>query len=243
MKQMNLRASMLCLTTIFAASFVTAQPLPVDLAGNVSGVMPSVRLSELLNISLKSQNGESLGQVQDLVFDPVTGQVQFAVLSTGTSRSSGVGTSTTSGITTAPETRSTAAGGQFVAIPWRLVSSSGQGQYIANVDRSKLQSAPTFSNSSWPTIDAAWMQSVNSHYGLSGTSTGRPGNNSGTRTGIGTGIGNPSTPGSVSAPGRPPIGSPGSLRPTPSTTPNTGTGTGTGTGPSGAGGAGGGGGK
>ncbi len=213
MKRTNIRASMLCLTTIFAATFVSAQPLPVDLAGNVSGVVPSVRLTKLINSDLKSQSGESLGRVQDLIVDPVTGQVQFAILSTGASGSSGVGTSTTSRIGTTPGAIGTTAGGPFVAIPWQLVSSSGQGQYVASVDRTKLQSAPTFSSSAWPTIDAAWIQSVNAHYGLSGTGLGRPGSSSGTRTGTGAGIGNPAAPSS-------------------------GTGTGSGSGASGSGGAG-----
>ena len=195
-------------------------------------------MTKLINSNLKSQSGESLGQVQDLILDPVTGQVQFAVLSTGASGSSGVGTSTTSGIGTTPGTIGTTTSGQLVAIPWQLVSSSGQGQYIASVDRTKLQSAPTFSSSSWPTIDAAWMQSVNAHYGLSGTGIGRPGNSSGTGTGTGTGIGNPSTPGSLSTPGRPAIGSPNGLRPAPGTAPSSGTGTGSGTSGSGSGGAG-----
>lgn len=255
MKRSNLRASMLCLTTILAGSFVWAQDdLPVDRAGKISPARPGVRsaydqipstsittqagepvrLSKLMNSSLKSQSGESLGQVQDLIVDPSNGQIQFAVLSTTASGSPGIGTSTTSGIGTIP---GTTAGGQLVAIPWRLVSSSGQGQFTASVDRTTLQSAPTFTSSSWPTMNATWMQSINSHYGVSGTSTGSPGSSSGTGTGTGTGIGNPSTPGLPGTPGTPDIGSPGGLRPIPGATPSSGTGTGTGTGGTGSGGA------
>ena len=236
MKRTNLRASMLCLPTILAASFVFAQNLPVDLAGNISGFTPSVRLTKLINSSLKSQSGESLGQIQDLILDPVTGQVQFAVVSTGASDNLSGGSSRTTGIGT---TSGTTAVGEFVAIPWRLVSSSGQGQFTARVDRAKLQSAPTFSSSSWPTVDAAWIQGVNSHYGLGGVGTGRPGNNSGT----GTGIGNPSTHGSIGTPRTPVAGSPDGSRPSPGTTPNSGAGTGTGAGGGASGGAGSGGGK
>jgi sporulation protein YlmC with PRC-barrel domain len=238
MKRTNRKTSIFCLSAIFTASFVSAQPLPVDLAGNVAGVLPSVRLTKLINSDLKSQSGESLGRVQDVIVDPVTGQVQFAILGTGASSDAGVGTSTTSDIGTTPGATASTAGGQFVAIPWQLVSSSGQGQYVANVDRTKLQSAPTFSSSAWPTIDAAWIQNVNSHYGLSGTSIGRPGSSSGTQTGTGTGIGNPATPGSLNRPGTSAIGSPSGLRVTPGTTPAGGTGAGSGSGASGSGGAG-----
>ena len=248
MKRTNLRASLLCFTTIFAVTFVCAQPLPVDLAGNVAGVTPGVRLTKAINSSLKSKSGESLGQIQDLVLDPVTGQVQFAIVSTD--GSSGIGTSTTSGIGTNPGESGATTRGQLVAIPWQLVSSSGQGHFVASVDRTKLQSAPTFASSSWPTFDGAWMQSVNSHYGLNGTGMGRPGNNPGTGTGTGTGIENPSTPGSLGTPGRPAIGSPNGSRSTPGTAPGSGTGSGTsgsgsgsGAGGAGSGGAGSGGGK
>ena len=233
MKRTNLNASVLWLASIFAASFTCAQNLPVDLAGNVAGVNPSIRLTKLINTSLKSRSGESLGVVQDLIVDPVTGQIQFAILNASAGETSGV--STTSGVGTTPGATGTTVGGQFVAIPWRLVSSSSPGQYTANIDRTKLQSAPTFSGSAWPTLDAAWMRSVDSHYGLSGTSTGRPGSNTGTGTGTGTGIESPSTPSSRGTPG---LSSPSGLRPAPGTAPSGGTGTGTGSGASGSGGAG-----
>ena len=232
MKRTHLRASMLCLASIFTAGFVSAQNLPVDLAGNVSGVTPSVRLTKLINSPLKSQSGENLGQVQDLIVDPVTGQVQFAVVSPGagsTSTTSGIGTTSTGATTD----------GQFVAIPWQLVSSSGPGQFTARVDRTKLQSAPTFSGSSWPTIDAAWIQSVNAHYGVGTPGIGRPDNNSGS----GTGLGNPFSPGSLRTPATPGLNSPSGLRTAPGTSPGGGTGTGNGTGGSGSGGSGSGGGK
>lgn len=239
MKRSNLGACVLCFTTVLAASIASAQDdLRIDRApGTVSPANPGVRsaydgvlslpaatahpaepvrLSQLMNGILKNQNGESLGQVRDIIVDSSNGEVQFAVLSlNGTAVGSpGISTSTTSGIST------TAAGGQLVAIPWRLVNSSGQGQFTASVDRITLQSAPTFSSSSWPTMNPTWMQSINSHFGVNGTSLGSPGSSSGTGTGRGTGLGNPSTPGVPSTPGTPDIGSPGGLRPTPGATPS-----------------------
>ncbi len=195
-----------------------------------------VRLSTLMNASLKSQSGESLGQVQDLIVDPSNGQIQFAVLSvnsptTGSPTTSGIGTTTTPGISTPIGTTS---GGQLIALPWRLISSGGQGQFTASVDRTTLQNAPTFSNSSWPTMNSTWMQSVYSHFGVRpSTSTGAPGSGSGTGTGTGTapGLGNPSTPGVPSTPGTPDISFPSGVRsPTPGATPSAGAGSGTGAG-------------
>ena len=261
MKRSILRALTLCLTTACAASIGWAQTdsttpgtrpgaatTPGSSGTGIYGTQSSsysttraaepVRLSKLMNSSLKSQTGESLGQIQDLIVDPSNGQIQFAVISVnnpsaGAPTTSGIGTSTTPGSTVI----GTTAGGQLVALPWRLVSSSGQGQFTASVDRTTLQSAPTFSSSAWPTMSSTWMQSVYSHFGVSPSSaTGAPGSGSGTGTGTGTGLGNPSTPGVPSAPGTPDISFPSGVR-SPSTTPGTapsttpGSGTGTGTGP------------
>ncbi len=247
MKRSVLRASALCLTMACLASIALAQDDSNTRSGQ-SGATPGssgtgtyatpsssytthagepVRLSKLMNTSLKNQSGESLGQVQDLIIDPSNGQIQFAVLSMDSTSTStpGTGTPTTSGI-------GTPAGGHLVAVPWRLVSSSGQGQFTASVDRSTLQRAPMFSSSSWPTMNSTWMQSIYSHFGVSpSTSTGAPGSGTGTGTGTGTGLGNPSTPGVPSTPGTPDISFPGAVRPpstTPSTTPGNGAGTGTG---------------
>ena len=256
MKRSILRACALCLTTTFVAAMACAQDDSSTSGGAAKSGKPGlgasrdaygtpsssadttpagqpVRLSKLMNTSLKNQSGESLGQVQDLVIDPMSGQIQFAVLSlSGTGRGvPGIGTSTSTGIgastdtSTAPGAHSsTTAGGQLVAIPWRLVSSSGQGQFTASIDRSMLRSAPTFSNSSWPTMDSMWMQSVYSHFGVSPSSTGGPGSSSG--TGTGTGLGNPSTPGVPLSPGTPDITPPSGAGKAPSTTPGSGTGIG-----------------
>lgn len=242
MKRSILRALTLCLTTVCVTGISWAQAdsttqrdrpgaatTPGSSGTGIYGSQSSahttragesIRLSKLMNTSLKSQSGESLGQVQDIIVDPTSGQIQFAVLSVGgASATSGVGTSTTPG---SPTSSSISGGQQLTAIPWRLVSSSGQGQFTATVDRSSLQSAPTFSSSSWPTMNSTWMQSVYSHFGVSpSSSTGAPGSSSGTGTGTGTGLGNPSTPGVPNSPSTPDIGAPGGGRSptTPSTTP------------------------
>jgi sporulation protein YlmC with PRC-barrel domain len=262
MKRSILRAVALCLTTTFVACYAQAkddndkssssksqqQGAPGTSSGTYSpGIQTSssstasgssVRLTKLMNTSLKGQTGESLGQVQDIIADPTSGQIQFVVLSLSPSSAGAPGTdsATSTGITTPDGTISsprsapsgvgsygtTIGSGKLVAVPWRLISHSGSDQFTATVDRTKLQSAPTFSTSAWPTMDSAWMQRVYSHFGVD-ASTGAPG----TGTGTGTGTSNPSTPGLPSTPGTPDINPP-SPGTTPSTTPGTGTGTGTG---------------
>jgi sporulation protein YlmC with PRC-barrel domain len=199
----------------------------------------SIRLSKLMNSSLKGQTGDSLGQVQDVIVDPTSGQLQFVVLSLSSSASGapGTGTSATTGTRTtdpsisSPRSANTGIGsygtttgsGKLVAIPWRLLNASSGDQFTAMVDRTKLESAPTFSATSWPTMDSAWMQRVYSHFGVDATGTGAPG----TGTGTGTGTSNPSTPGLPSTPGTPDITPPANSTPspTPGTSPSGGSGT------------------
>jgi len=262
MKRSILRALALCLTTTFVVAQACAQDDDKSKTGapgtdsstyRSSGTATSssiqagqpARLSKLMNTSLKGQTGERLGQVQDVLFDPTSGQVQFVVLSLSTSAAGapGTGSSTATGIgstdTSVSSPRSspssigsygTTIGGKLVAIPWRLITTTGGDQYTATVDSAKLQSAPTFSSTSWPNMDSAWMQRVYSHFGVE-SSTGAPGSGTGTGTGTSPGTLNPSTPGVPSAPGTPDINPPGTTPSTsPSPTPGAGTGTGTGTG-------------
>jgi sporulation protein YlmC with PRC-barrel domain len=257
MKRSILRAYALCLTTAFVAGTACAQDTDKPISsqsrpdsstltsqggpGASSAVYGSAatrgqpaRLSKLMNTSLRGQTGESLGQVQDLVIDPTSGQIQFVVLSLDSTASGAIGartTTTSDSSVSSPRTSpsgvgsyGTPTGGRLVALPWRLISSTGSDQYTATVDRTKLQSAPTFSSTSWPTMDSAWSQRVYSHFGVDATSRGAPGSDTstgtgtgigtGTGTGTGTGIGNPSTPGVPSTPGTPDI-----TPPTPGTSP------------------------
>src|SRR5436190_14235897 len=168
MKQSVIGALALCLSTIFMANGTFAQtqrPASRDRSGTSSSGIPStsstygtsamagnsraVRLTELIQTSVKGRQGDNVGRIQDVIVDPTTGQAQFVVLSTA-------GTAT--GTATTPPGAAT--GGQFVAVPWSLVSASTPGQVTLNADPTKLQNAPTFSQGTWPTMDQTWMQRI-----------------------------------------------------------------------------------
>jgi hypothetical protein len=292
MKRSILRALALCLTTGFVVGYAQAQDDKSNsglgnqssqsaLQGRTStvseqdraGILPSltpaqtaqpVRLGRLLNTSVPGQTGGSLGQLQDIIVDPVSGQVQFVVLSlndsvTGTpgtigatTKSRGIGGTEISSPKSPPSNVGSygtpVIGNKLVAIPWRLVSRTSGDQLMVNVDAAKLQSAPSFNATTWPTMDSEWTQRMNSHFGVDGTSVGAPGTGTGAGTGTGInnapatspGVGNPSTPGLPATPGTPDIGAP---TPSPNATPGapsatgtpSGTGTGLGTGTSGTG--------
>jgi len=258
MKRSILRALALFLTTAFAASQACAQAQddydkPVStksqgapgtygnqgtsLSSSSSQPGQPLRASKLMNCNLKSQTGEFLGQVHDLVVDPTSGQIQFVVLSLNSSAAGAPGSS--SAIATGSGTRSTensvssprsapspvgsygtVMGGKLVAVPWRLLSQTSGDQFAATVDRSTLESAPSFTSTSWPTMDSAWMQRVYAHFGADATGIGAPGSSNG--TGTGTGVGNPITPGLPSTPGTPDISPPSTAPGTlPGTVPGT----------------------
>jgi len=105
-----------------------------------------MRASQLSRQSVKSTSGETLGQINDLVVDPATGRIEFAVLSLSGSEQRG----------------------KLTAVPWTLIRPSGQGQELtANIDKEKLSTAQTFDRSQWPDMSQEnFGQQVYSHYGL-----------------------------------------------------------------------------
>ncbi len=136
------------------------------------------RASKIINADVKSSQGQSLGTINDLILNPSSGRIDFAVLSS--SSSSGSASSTTPSAT---GTTDTSTGGKLVAVPWLMLRpssasgtsasgtstglSSGQQTFTFSGDASKLQSAPSFEQSNWPDITQySWRQSVYSHFGM-----------------------------------------------------------------------------
>lgn len=89
-----------------------------------------VRLSTLLGANVKSSDGQSLGEIEDIVVNPGTGQIELAIVGKG-------------GFLGMGEKR--------VPVPWPSVSVSkspdegllGKPNLTVNLDREKLQSGPT----------------------------------------------------------------------------------------------------
>jgi sporulation protein YlmC with PRC-barrel domain len=142
-----------------------------------------IRASQLTSADVKSTSGETLGTISDVIINPNSGRVEFAILSLsgsagGTSSpgaNSGV-SSSTSGLTPSQGTSASSAGKQ-VAVPWSLIragnepgsASSTLGQsFVFNGEATKLQSAPTFDTST--DLQGSWRQSVFSHFGVSANS-------------------------------------------------------------------------
>jgi len=88
--------------------------------------MKQIRASKLIGINVSSKDGDNFGQVQDLVIDPKTGKIQFAL----------VGQGFMAGL-----------GHQLVPVPWQAVNVRSEREFALNVDKKKLESAPTWTQS------------------------------------------------------------------------------------------------
>jgi sporulation protein YlmC with PRC-barrel domain len=146
-----------------------------------------VRLSQLMNSPVRSQQGKSLGYIRDLTIDPQSGRVEFAILSLS-SAGALPGSSTTSQTeprsnTGLPSTSGASMTGKLIPVPWQLFSQSWSGQSTAssssttsawgphnlvlNIDESKLNSAPSFDASDWNKLQTgSFDQQVYSHFGV-----------------------------------------------------------------------------
>ena len=103
-----------------------------------------LRVSQLTGAKVQSQSGDSLGKINELVVQ--NGQIQFAV----------VGVGGLLGI-----------GEKLTPIPWKALNYTGEKQFTANIDKQKLQSAPTLQKDQWSQLDnPTYTAQVYSFYGV-----------------------------------------------------------------------------
>lgn len=102
------------------------------------------RISQVIGAKVESQNNESLGKIHELVVQ--NGQIQFAVLGVG-----GV-----LGI-----------GEKLAPVPWKALNYSGEKEFTLNVDKQKLQSAPTIQKDQWSQLESpSYTSQLYSFYGV-----------------------------------------------------------------------------
>ncbi len=93
-----------------------------DQASSSGSTASEIRLSKLMEANVSSKSGENLGQVQDFAINPKTGKIDFAIVGTG---------------------GASGAGQTYIPVPWKAIQVSSEKQFTLNVDKQKLQSAPT----------------------------------------------------------------------------------------------------
>lgn len=115
-----------------------------------------VMASQLLNASVKDNQGNSIGTVKDVILDPKSGSARFAIIKLSE-------------------------GDTYKPVPWTLLNSTGDlkngnnPSFTLNVDKSKFDSAHSFNN--WPDYNFnTWGPRVYTHYGVDyGVSAGSSG--------------------------------------------------------------------
>ncbi len=115
----------------------------------------TARVSDLLSLAVYGADNEKLGKVEDIVVDPSSGKIRYAVLSFG-------------GIL--------GMGDKYFAVPWQdlhvvckgATSAGTQKEDYATIDVSKdaLKNAPGFNKNRWPDFaDQTFSQDLETFYG------------------------------------------------------------------------------
>lgn len=96
------------------------------------------RASKIIGTTVKNANGDKLGDIKELVVNPESGQVVYAVVSYG-----GV----------------LGLGDKLFAVPWKaLLWTQDKEHYILNIDKTTLKNAPGFDKTHWPDSASKWDQ-------------------------------------------------------------------------------------
>lgn len=113
-------------------------------------VVEKPRISSAATLSgylVRSPRHEDLGCIEELMVDPSTGRIVYAVLSFG-------------GIL--------GNGGKLFAVPWdALRLDTDQRAFFLDIERERMEAAPQFDEENWPDFsDPDWIERIHQHYGL-----------------------------------------------------------------------------
>lgn len=96
------------------------------------------RASKIIGTNVKNPKGDNLGGIKDLVLDPESGHVVYAVVSFG-----GV----------------LGVGSKLFAIPWSILHwTRDKEYYVLDLDKETLKKAPGFDKKHWPDSSNKWAQ-------------------------------------------------------------------------------------
>lgn len=109
------------------------------------------KASEVIGSNVKNPQGEDLGKVEELVIEPASGTIEYAVISFG---------------------GFLGMGDKLFAVPTSLLKSPEVPEgdrhafFTINVDKARLEKAPGFDKSNWPDVSTpAWADSIDKYYG------------------------------------------------------------------------------
>jgi len=94
------------------------------------------RVSKILDANVENHQADYLGSIKELVVNPASGHVAYAVVSFGD----------IFGL-----------GGKLFAVPWKALHwNCDKDSYIINIDKSTLKNAPGFDKDDWPDSSSEW---------------------------------------------------------------------------------------
>jgi sporulation protein YlmC with PRC-barrel domain len=104
-----------------------------------------VKASSIIGTSVVNPKGSSLGDIKEVVIDPRTGRVAYAVVSFGGFLSMGE---------------------KLFAIPFSAFKYDvAKNEYVLNVSKEKLEAAPGFDPDHWPSMtEEKWNRDVYKYY-------------------------------------------------------------------------------
>jgi sporulation protein YlmC with PRC-barrel domain len=111
-----------------------------------------LKLSKVIGVKVENAKGDNLGEINDVVIDPIDGRITYAVLEAG---------------------GFLGLGEKYFAIPWRafqtVADENDRGdidKLILNVDKDRMKKAPGFDKDHWPNMaDPQWGQTMHTYYG------------------------------------------------------------------------------
>jgi sporulation protein YlmC with PRC-barrel domain len=114
-----------------------------------SGPGPEVMAaSDFEGEDVVNREGETLGDIEEIMLDVRSGRIAYAVLGAG---------------------GFLGLGEKYFAIPWRaLTLDTDRKCFILDVDKERLEKAPGFDRDHWPSMaDERWASEVHDYYGIS----------------------------------------------------------------------------
>jgi hypothetical protein len=106
-----------------------------------------IAASKVEGTSVYNRQGESLGSIYDVMIDKTSGQVAYAVMSFGGFL--GMGES-------------------YHPLPWKVLTyDTRQGGYVVDLDKQRLQGAPSYSGGNRPNwSDRDYTRRIDDYYGV-----------------------------------------------------------------------------
>jgi sporulation protein YlmC with PRC-barrel domain len=103
-----------------------------------------VRVSQLIGMDVRNHENEDIGDIEDLVIDPKSGQIRYAAISMG---------------------GFLGLGDELFAVPWKAVKvrveADDRDEYVAvvNIDKARMENARGFDQDNWPNFgDERWQR-------------------------------------------------------------------------------------